>query len=141
MPSLFKPLKPFLQTNAWQHQNLNSLQYNTSIAGSVIPIVYGKTRQSINLIGFGDFEGPQGKKGKVGPLPITGTHQNAKGGKGGGGSKKGATGKKSQSFSIDVSFGLCQGPANIEARNFVWASAGVAFFQSVGMNLYTGTDG
>ncbi|HXJ62430.1 MAG TPA: phage tail protein [Actinomycetota bacterium] len=141
MPSLFKPLKPFLQTNAWQHQNLNSLQYNTSIAGSVIPIIYGKTRQSINLIGFGNFSGPQGKKGKVTQLPITGTTQNAKGGKGGGGSKKGATGKKSQDFSIDVSFGICQGPANIEPNNFVWASAGVAFFQSVGLNLYTGADG
>jgi hypothetical protein len=142
MPSIFKPQKPFGQTNAWQHQNLNSLQYNTSIAGSVIPIVYGKARQSVNLIGFGNYQGPQGKKGKVGPLPITGTNPGHKGGgKGGGGSKKGVTGKKSQSFSIDVAFGICQGPTQLEPHNFVWVSAGVAFFQSVGLNGYAGNDG
>src|SRR6202162_3058499 len=142
MPSIFKPQKPFLQTNAWQRQNANSLQYNTSIAGSVIPIIYGKMRQPVNLIGFGNFMGPQGKKGKVGPLPITGTNPGHKGGgKGGGGSKKSATGKKSQSFSIDVAFGLCQGPTQLEPHNFVWASAGVAFFQSVGLIGYAGNDG
>lgn len=127
--------KPFLETNAWQHSNLNSLRYNTSQAGSVIPIIYGTTRQQINLIGFGDFRGPGGKKGKNGPLPIEGQHA----GKGGGGGKKG--GKKNADFSIDVDFAICQGPVDIGDTNKVWASPGIAFFQSVGLNLYTGEDG
>ncbi len=130
--------KPFLETNAWQHGQNNSLRYNTSQAGSVLPLVYGTTRQQVNLIGFGDYRGPSGKKGKNGPLPIQGAHV-GKGG--GGGGKKGAGGKKSPDFSIDVAFALCQGPVDIGDQNFVWASAGVAFFQSVGLNLYTGEYG
>ncbi len=130
--------KSFLETNAWQHSNLNSLRYNTSQAGSVIPIIYGTTRQQINLIALGDFRGPSGKKGKNGPLPLAGQHA-GKGG--GGGGKKGAGGKKSAEFSVDVDFAICQGPVDIGNTNKVWASAGVAFFQSVGLNLYTGADG
>jgi hypothetical protein len=141
--SLLEGQKPFLETNAWQKPKLNSLRYNTSQVGSVLPIVFGTTRLSINLIALGDYRGPGGgKKGKNGPLPLGGTSQSAKGkGLGGGGGKKGAGGKKSTSFSVDVAFALAQGPIDIKDQAKVWSSAGVAFFQSVGLNLYTGEDG
>lgn len=130
--------KPFLETNAWQHGNINSLRYNTSQAGSILPLGYGTFRQQVNLIGFGDYRGPSGKKGKNGPLPITGTHV-GKGGSGAG--KKGTGGKKNGDYSIDVDFAICQGPVDIGDTNLVWSSNGSAFFQSVGLNLYTGDDG
>ena len=138
--SLLHDHKPFLETNAWQKSNLNSLRYNTSQVGSVLPIIYGTARQQVNLIALGDYRGPKGgKKGKSsGPLPLSGTHA-GKGG--GGGGKKGAGSKKSSDFSVDVDFALCQGPVDIGDENLVWASGGTAFFQSVGLNLYTGEDG
>lgn len=136
--SLLHQQKSFLETNAWQKSNLNSLRYNTSQVGSVLPLGWGTFRQQVNLIALGDYRGPSGKKGKNGPLPLAGTHT----GKGGaGGSKKGAGGKKSSDYSVDVDFAICQGPVDIGDTNRVWASAGIAFFQSVGLNLYTGEDG
>jgi hypothetical protein len=131
--------KPFLETNAWQQGANNSLRYNTSQAGSVLPLIYGKTRQQINLIAFGNYQGPSGKKGKSGPLPIAG--ENVGKGGGGGGGKKGVGGKKNSTYSIDVAFALCQGPVDIGDTNFVWASPGVAYFQSLELNLYTGEYG
>lgn len=124
----------FLQSGAWQHQKINALQYNTSMAGSVVALVYGRVRQPSNLIEFDNYRGPKGKKGKVGPLPVTG----APTGKGGGGGKKS---KKNTDFSVDVAFGVCQGPATILPGNFVFASGSVAAASSVGLLLYDGSDG
>jgi hypothetical protein len=137
--SILHEQKSFLETNAWQKPRVNSLRYNTSQAGSVIPIIYGTTRQSVNLIALGDYRGPSGKKGKVGPLPLTGTSNVGKGG--GSGSKKGTGGKKSGHYSVDVDFVICQGPVDISGDDRAWASPGVAFFSSIGLNLYTGADG
>jgi Putative phage tail protein len=147
MGGLLNPPKPFLQLNAWQGHNLNALQYNTSIAGSVVALVFGTCRVGINLLAFGNYMGPGGsKKGKgVGPLPITGTDINtAKGGIGGGGGgmggKKGV-GKKSGNYSIDVDFGVCWGPNDIGPMNFAFAGGDAAYFMSIGLNLYSGADG
>src|SRR5882762_2180262 len=101
MAALFRTRQPFLQTNAWQNQALNALHYNTSQQGSVVPLIYGTTRQSINLIDFGNYKGPSGSKGKTGSLPITGTQSRAA--KGG----SGKSGKKSApNYSVDVMFGI-----------------------------------
>jgi Putative phage tail protein len=137
--SLLHEQKSFLETNAWQKANVNSLRYNTSQAGSALPIIFGTTRQSINLIALGDYRGPNGgKKGKSsGPLPLSGRHV----GKGGGGGKKGAGGKKSSDYSVDVDFALCQGPVTIYPYAKVWASAGTARFDAVGLHFYPGDDG
>jgi hypothetical protein len=138
--SLLHQQKPFLGTNAWQKPRVNSLRYNTSQVGSVLPIVFGTTRQTVNLIALGDYSGPSGgKKGGTTTLPLGGT-ANTTGGKGGGGSKSGGK-KGSGDYSVDVAFALCQGPVDIGDENLVWSSAGTAFFQSVGLNLYTGEDG
>jgi len=150
--SLFRTTTPFLQNNAWLRQSQNALRYNTSQVGSVVPLCYGTVRQQINLVALGNFMGPGGgKKGKgVGPLPIAGTNTVASG-KGGGGKGKGK-GKKSQDFSVDAAFALCQGPITFNSSNLVFANAGVEAFSSTAsgagkgssgnqLNFYIGTDG
>ncbi len=134
MTGLFRTRQPFLQTNAWQNQALNALHYNTSQQGSVVPLVYGTVRQQINLLDFQDYKGPVGAKGKTGSLPITGTQsRSAKGGS----SKSGK--KSSPDYSLDVMFGLCQGP--ITGIGNVYTSAGIANFGSLPLNFYSGADG
>lgn len=142
MSGLFRTNQPFLESSAWQTPRLNALRYQTSQAGTVIQIVYGRTRVQFNLLDLANFFGPGGgKKGKKsGPLPITGTSNSVgKGGGKDGGGKKG--GKKTADFSVDVSMGLCQGPVSIGSQNLVWAGTSIAFFGGLGMNFYSGADG
>jgi hypothetical protein len=117
-------------SNAFKPATIASLRYNTSQAGSPVPICYGTQRVSINLIEDWGFLG-------------SGT---TKGGKGLGssGGKKGSN----ASFSVNVGFGLCQGPASFtgaplgfSGHNRVWANGSVAGFESVAVNGYAGNDG
>lgn len=119
---------PTPYVNTFKGANLNSLRYNTSQAGSVIPIVYGTQRLTINVIeGFG-FHGSGG---------------GAKGGKGLGGSggKKGSN----QNYTVNVAFALCQGPISYSdgsGQLRVWANGGVRTgAAATGLNVYTGADG
>jgi hypothetical protein len=119
---------PFV--NAFDHPQLNSLRYNTSQAGSPIHLCYGTQRVSINLIEFWGFSGSKG---------------GGKGGKGLGptGGKKGAN----QNYSVNVAFGLCQGPVSFtgptESGNLrIWSNGGIALgLGAVGLNGYAGDDG
>ena len=111
---------------------INSLRYNTSQAGSAIPLAYGTCRVSVNLIELWGFSGSKG---------------GGKGGKGLGSSagKKGSN----QSYSVDVAFGLCQGPVSftgaahgIAGNNRIWSNGGIAAgLAQVGLNGYAGNDG
>src|SRR5712692_9993882 len=99
---------PFV--NAFGRPAINSLRYNTSHAGSPIHLCYGTCRVSVNLIEGWGFAGSKGGKGGKG-LGSTG-------------GKKGSN----QSYSVDVAFGLCQGPGSfagapfgIAGHNRVWA--------------------
>jgi hypothetical protein len=122
---------PFV--NAFSNPTLGSLRYNTSQAGSPIFICYGTQRVSVNLLEFWNFQG-QGSGG-------------TSGGKGLGGSdgKKGAN----QQFSVDVAFGICQGPVGFTGsiyggggNNRIWANGGIADgLGAVGLNGYAGNDG
>jgi Putative phage tail protein len=118
---------PFV--NAFDRPALNSLRYNTSQAGSPIHICYGTQRVTVNLIEFWDFSGSSGGKGGKGL--------------GNSGGKKGAN----QSYSVDVAFGLCQGPASFtgptQSGNLrIWSNGGIAMGLShVGLNGYAGDDG
>lgn len=137
MTGLFRPRYSFLTNNSWQTQALNALKYNTSQVGSVVPMIYGTCRQQVNLIGFADYRGPSGKKGKGNsPLPIGGTNQ---AGKGGGGGKKG--GKKSPDYSVDVDFGICEGPVSVQPNNGVYSSGEAATISSLPLNFYGGQNG
>src|SRR5437660_8455109 len=55
---------PFV--NAFDHPQLNSLRYNTSQAGSPVPLLYGVQRVSVNLLEFWGFTGSAGGKGGKG---------------------------------------------------------------------------
>ncbi len=124
---------PFV--NAFKGPNVNSLRYNTSQFGSPLPLCYGTQRVSVNLLEGFNFQG-SGTSGK--------------GGKGFGptaGKKEGAN------FTVDVAFGLCQGPVNPATgapagfgtappyNNRVWANGGIAGFNTVSINAYDGSDG
>src|SRR5205085_1603309 len=119
---------PFV--NAFDHPQLGSLRYNTSQAGSPIHLCYGSQRVSINLIEFWGFSGAKG---------------GGKGGKGLGssGGKKGSN----QHYSVNVAFGLCQGPVSFtgptESGNLrIWSNGGIAIgLGDVGLNGYAGDDG
>jgi hypothetical protein len=121
---------PFV--NAFHAPQLNSLRYNTSQAGSPIFIAYGTCRVAVNVIELWGFAGASG---------------GGKGGKGLGGSagKKGSN----QHYSVDVAFGLCQGPVSftgashgIAGNNRIWSNGGIAAgLGNVGLNGYAGSDG
>src|SRR5258708_3708266 len=122
-------------SNAFKAATIASLRYNTSQTGSPVPICYGTHRVSVNLL---EFWGEQG---------IGGT---SKGGKGLGssGGKKGSN----ANYSVDVAFGLCQGPVNFTGapngflngstlENRVWANGSVAGIDRTPVNVYDGNDG
>lgn len=125
-------------SNAFKSQTISSLQYNTSQAGSPVPLCYGCQRVAINLLEFWGQEGF--------------STSSSKGGKGIGG----ASGKKGSgaNYSADVAFGVCQGPVNYTGapngflsgatrENRVWADGSVAGIDSASadLNVYAGNDG
>ncbi|MBV8090356.1 MAG: phage tail protein [Alphaproteobacteria bacterium] len=81
-------------SNAKQRRAVGSLQFQTSEAGGAIPLIYGTTKVSPNLVDYDDFRATPSKQagGK---------------GKGGGGGKGGG-----QQYMYSASFimGICQGP-------------------------------
>ncbi len=89
-------------SNAKQPKAVGSLQFQTSQQGGVIPLVYGTTRMTGNLLDYDDFKAtPASKTGGIG--------------KGGGGGKGGG-----QQYTYSASFimGMCQGP--IAGMEIVW---------------------
>ena len=89
-------------SNAKQAKAVGSLQFQTSQQGGVIPLVYGTTRMTGNLLDYDDFTAkPSSKTGGKG--------------KGGGGGKGGG-----QQYTYSASFimGMCQGP--IAGMGTVW---------------------
>src|SRR5438270_1185896 len=87
---------PFV--NAFDHPQLNSLRYNTSMAGNPVHLAYGTTRVTVNLLEFWGFTVSSGGKGGKGL--------------GSSGGKKGSN----QQYSVDVAFGVCQGPVAFEVK-------------------------
>lgn len=121
---------PFV--NAFANNTIGSFRYNTSQAGSPVPICYGTQRVTINLLEFWGFSGSSGGKG----------------GKGGGGGTSGGK-KGQQQYAVDVAMGVCQGPIaytgsiyGTSSGNRVWSNGGIADgLGAVGLNGYAGTDG
>src|SRR5258708_11116624 len=89
-------------SNAKQAKAVGSLQFQTSQQGGAIPLVYGTTRITGNLLDYDDF--------KATPASKTGGK-----GKGGGGGKGGG-----QQYTYSASFimGICQGP--VAGMSVVW---------------------
>jgi hypothetical protein len=89
-------------SNAKQSKAVGSLQFQTSQQGGVIPLVYGTTRLSGNLLDYDDFTAtPSSKTGGKG--------------KGGGGGKGGG---QRYTYSASLIMGLCQGP--IAGIGIIW---------------------
>jgi len=122
---------PFV--NAFSNPTLGSLRYNTSQAGSPIFICYGTQRVPVNLLEFWNFQGSSGS---------------SPGGKGFGSSSGGKKGSSAQ-YSVDVAFGVCQGPVGFtgsiygnSGNNRIWANGGISSgLGNVGLNGYAGNDG
>lgn len=122
---------PHLFSQAFKSAKERQYRYNVAEKGSVIAIVYGTQRASVNLIdGFGFSS--TGGSGKTG-------------GKGGTGKSSKKSGPK---YSVNVCFALCQGPVTytgapygIGDQNRVWANAGTAAANAVSANFYSGSDG
>ena len=110
-------------SNAKQQKAVGSLQFQTSQHGGVIPLVYGTTRVSPNLIEYGDFKATPASR------------QGAKG-KGGGGGKGGG---QQYNYSASVIIGVCQGP--IAGIGAVWWDKNVGTLSSLPAALYLGSDG
>ncbi len=108
-------------SNAKQQTAIGSLQFQTSQRGGVIPLVYGTTRVSPNLISYDDFT-------------ATPMSSSAKG-KGGGAGKGGGQ----YTYSASVIMGLCQGPIN--GIGMVWWDKNTGTLASLPASLYTGADG
>lgn len=106
------------------------LRVNTSVYGLVIPLVYGRTRISPNLIWYGDFKA------------IAHTTTTSSGGGGGGGGKGGGSGGSSSSTSTSytyrcaVVFGLCAGVAQAVGR--VWRAKAATTLAEQGLTLFAG---
>ena len=122
-------------SNAFTGPKVGSLRYNTSQYGSVVPVVYGCQRVTVNVIGMFGFEGASGSSKKGG-------------GKGGGKSTK----KGGGNYSVNVDFALCQGPVTFTGapngflngstrENRVWSDGGVAGVNKTPVNYYDGNDG
>ena len=109
-------------SNAKQQKAVGSLQFQTSQHGGVIPLVYGTTRVSPNLIEYGDFKATPASR------------QGAKG-KGGGGGKGGG---QQYNYSASVIIGVCQGP--IAGIGAVWWDKNVGTLSSLPAALYLGSD-
>jgi hypothetical protein len=82
-------------SNAKQKTAIGSLQFQTSQTGGVIPLVYGTTRVSPNLIDYDDFTAKPASSGVKG--------------KGGGAGKSGA---QQYNYSASVILGVCHGPVS-----------------------------
>jgi hypothetical protein len=120
-------------SNAFDGPQFGSLRYNTSQAGSPVPLVYGTARVSCNLLEYWGFSGPSHPSG-------------SKGGKG-----LGAAGGKKQggNYSVYVAFALCTGPVSltgapngIGGNNRIFSNGGIAAgVANVGLTFYAGNDG
>lgn len=100
---------------------IGSLNVQTSTFGMAIPIVYGQTRITANLIWYGDFTA----------IPHTTTQ--ASGGKGGGGASSSNT---TFTYTAAVAMGLCEG--TVVSIGNVWAGKELTSLTSLGLTLFTG---
>lgn len=96
---------------------VSDLSVQTSTFGSVVPIMWGKTRLTGNLIWYGNFQSY--------------AHSESAGGKGGGG---GST--SSYTYSTSWALGLCEG--QIQGIGTVYASKETGTLASYGIGMFSG---
>ena len=96
--------------------DFTALQIQTSTATLPIPIVWGQTKISINVIFYANFQSHGQKQGKGGLFssPVT-----------------------SYNYSADVMLALCEGP--ISGIGTIWRDQSTYSLADLGMTLFTGT--
>ena len=102
-------------------QMLANIQLQTSSYGKVVPVIYGTTRSSDNIIDYDDFKA----------IAHTTTTQT---GKGGGGSSVSNT---TYTYTAMVIMAVCEGP--IAGINCVWRDKDIGSLSGWGFSLLTGT--
>ncbi len=120
--SFLSPKQP--QTK--QQPALSGVQFQTSVYGKCIPLIYGTNRVAPNAIWYGDFFSKKNK---------------AKGG-GKGGSVGGATGKggatsSTYTYFTSVALALCEGA--IQSVGKFYISKNITTLGDQGFSLFTGT--
>jgi hypothetical protein len=116
------------KTQANNQVAVSGLQIQSSVYGKVIPIVYGTTRISPNLIWYGDFVATAHQSGGGGG--------GGKGGPGGGGGGKGGGGSTTYTYSTAVALGLCEGPIQDIYRIFI--DKNINYTENLGMSEFLG---
>jgi hypothetical protein len=115
-------------SQARQAPSFSGLAIQTSAQGKAIPIVYGTTRVSPNLIWYGDFVAIPQSSNPAG---------SGKGGVGGGGGGKGGGGSVSYIYQTAVALALCEGP--IQGIGAAWADKNRTTPAALGLSVFTGT--
>lgn len=120
------------QSTSTSDNRISAMQIQTSNYGNAIPIVYGTTRVSPNLIYYTDFQAIS---------HTTTTSSGGHGGKGGGGGGGGGSSSSTTyTYKAGMMMGLCEGP--ISSIRTVWRSKDVFSSPSdIGMSLATGEIG
>jgi hypothetical protein len=101
---------------------ISAIRIQSSAYGKVIPIVWGRTRVSGNLMWYGDFQA------------IAHTTTTDSGGKGGGGVRQENT---TFTYQASVAIGLCEGP--IQAVGTIWSGKTQFTAADLGAEVFTGT--
>jgi hypothetical protein len=118
------------KTQATQQTVASGVSIQSSVYGGPIPIVYGQTRLTGNLIWYGDFQA------------IAPTSNQSSGGKGlGGSSGGGKNGGGSSSTDYKASFAFALGEGPFAAIETVWASKTETAFAASGLGFESGAAG
>lgn len=110
------------QTISSSEPRLGALRVQTSAYGYPVPIIYGKTRVSVNLLGYYDF------------VAIPHTSTQSAGGKGGGGVTQENT---TYSYQTAAMFAIGEGPINDIGT--IWTGKKQTSAAELGLTLFKGT--
>lgn len=110
------------QSLSTSEPRLGALNVQTSAFGMAIPLVYGRTRITANLIWYGDF------------TAIANTTTSSSGGKGGGEVESSNT---TYTYRVATAMGLCEGV--VTGINTVWAGKNTQTLSGVNLTLFNGT--
>lgn len=107
-------------------QKYSGLQVQTSVYGRAIPIVYGRSRVSGNLMDYTDFKSTPKSQGSAG-----------KGGVGGGGGGKGGGGSETYTYSTTILLELSEGPTSNVHK--IWWDKNQGTLSSIGFTFFNGS--
>lgn len=118
------------KSQATQQAAAAGMNVQTSVQGKPIPLVYGTTRISPNIIWYGDFNAVQQKSS---------SSSGGKGGVGGGGGGKGGGGGSGYNYYTSWIAALCEGQVN--ATGTVWVDKNITSLSTLGFSFFSGYSG